>query len=51
MPTIGFAATMLPVGGLSAFVWGYLLATVLLHRATFAITSVPHVWGANRQAA
>ena len=30
-------------GGLTAFVWGYLLSTVLLSHATFAINSVAHI--------
>ena len=35
-----FGVLVFAVGGLSAFVWGYLLATVVLYHATFAINSV-----------
>ena len=33
------------LGGGPAFVWGFLLATVALYHATFAINSVAHIWG------
>jgi stearoyl-CoA desaturase (delta-9 desaturase) len=45
LPTVVFGAAIWVVGGFPAFVWGYLLATVLLYHATFAINSVAHVWG------
>lgn len=45
VPTAAFGAAVWLVGGVSAFVWGYLLATVALYHATFAINSVAHVWG------
>lgn len=45
VPTVVFAAGVWIGGGFSAFVWGYLLASVLLYHATFAINSVAHVWG------
>jgi stearoyl-CoA desaturase (Delta-9 desaturase) len=44
-PTIAFGALVWLVGGFSAFAWGYLLSTVLLYHATFAINSVAHIWG------
>jgi stearoyl-CoA desaturase (Delta-9 desaturase) len=48
VPTVAFGALVYRVGGLSAFVWGYLLSTVILYHATFAINSVAHVWGTRR---
>lgn len=45
LPTVGFGAAIWLAGGGPAFVWGYLLATVLLYHATFAINSLAHVWG------
>jgi stearoyl-CoA desaturase (Delta-9 desaturase) len=33
------------VDGWSGLVWGFLLSTVLLYHATFAVNSVCHVWG------
>jgi stearoyl-CoA desaturase (Delta-9 desaturase) len=40
-----FALFVWAVGGFPAFVWGYLLATVLLYHATFAINSAAHICG------
>ena len=34
-----------PSAASAAFVWGFLLATVALYHATFAINSVAHIWG------
>jgi stearoyl-CoA desaturase (delta-9 desaturase) len=48
MPTVAFAGLIYAAGGFSAFVWGYLLATVLLYHATFAINSIAHIWGTRR---
>ncbi len=45
VPTVAFGAAVWIAGGFGAFAWGYLLATVLLYHATFAINSVAHVWG------
>lgn len=45
VPSAAFGAAIWIVGGLDAFVWGYLLATVVLYHATFAINSVAHIWG------
>ena len=36
------------VGGWPAFVWGYLVATVLLYHGTFLINSLTHIWGTRR---
>jgi stearoyl-CoA desaturase (delta-9 desaturase) len=43
-----FAAGVLAVGGAGAFVWGYVIATVLLYHCTFAINSLAHLFGSRR---
>jgi stearoyl-CoA desaturase (delta-9 desaturase) len=48
VPTVLYAAGTWLLGGLTGFVWGYLVATVALYHATFAINSVAHVWGSRR---
>jgi len=45
LPTVAFGAGVWLAGGWPAFAWGYLLATVLLYHATFAVNSVAHIWG------
>jgi stearoyl-CoA desaturase (delta-9 desaturase) len=45
VPTVAYGALIALAGGLAAFAWAYLLSTVLLYHATFAINSVAHVWG------
>jgi stearoyl-CoA desaturase (delta-9 desaturase) len=45
VPSVAYGAAIWIAGGFGAFVWGYLLATVALYHATFAINSVAHVWG------
>ncbi len=41
-------ATAFLAGGLDLFVWGFVVPTVCLYHATFAINSVAHVWGTRR---
>jgi stearoyl-CoA desaturase (delta-9 desaturase) len=48
LPTVAFGALIWAAAGMAGFVWGYLLATVLLYHATFAINSVAHIWGTRR---
>lgn len=48
LPTVTFGAATWLVGGVSAFAWGYLVSTVVLYHATFAINSVAHIWGTRR---
>lgn len=48
VPAAGFGAAIWIAGGPAAFAWGFLLATVALYHATFAINSVAHVWGTRR---
>jgi len=45
VPTAALGAAIWAAGGFAAFAWGYLLATVCLYHATFAINSVAHIWG------
>jgi len=45
VPLLGFGALLWVVGGPAVFAWGFLLSTVVLYHATFAINSVAHIWG------
>ena len=45
VPGILLAASLLIFGGWPAFVWGFLVSTVLTWHATFAINSLTHVFG------
>jgi len=36
------------LGGMGAFVWGFVLSTVCLYHGTFTINSLAHVWGERR---
>jgi stearoyl-CoA desaturase (delta-9 desaturase) len=48
VPTILYAIAIYYVGGYSALVWGYLVATVVLYHGTFLINSLAHIWGTRR---
>lgn len=48
VPTVVFGATVAAIGGWTAFVWGYVVSTVVLYHGTFAINSLAHVWGTRR---
>jgi stearoyl-CoA desaturase (delta-9 desaturase) len=48
VPTVLFAAAVLAAGGPGAFVWGYVVSTVLLYHCTFAINSLAHLVGSRR---
>jgi stearoyl-CoA desaturase (Delta-9 desaturase) len=48
IPTVMFAAAVLGLGGVNAFLWGYVLSTVLLYHCTFSINSVAHLFGTRR---
>jgi len=39
---------LLLCGGWSAFVWGFVVSTVLLFHGTFTINSIAHIWGTRR---
>ena len=36
------------IGGWPAFLWGYVVSTVVLYHCTFAINSLAHLWGTRR---
>ena len=48
VPPVALAAMLLLSGGLGAFVWGFVVSTVLLFHGTFTINSVAHLWGSRR---
>ncbi len=48
IPTTVLGLAIFLVGGLPAFLWGYVLATVLLYHCTFSINSLAHIWGSRR---
>jgi stearoyl-CoA desaturase (Delta-9 desaturase) len=48
LPTIAYAVAIYWIGGFDAFVWGYLVATVVLFHGTFLINSLSHIWGSRR---
>ena len=48
LPLAALGLAIWLIGGAGAFVWGFVLSTVLLYHATFAINSVAHVWGTRR---
>jgi stearoyl-CoA desaturase (delta-9 desaturase) len=45
VPLVIYGASIWLIGGTAAFAWGFLLSTVALYHATFAINSVAHIWG------
>ena len=45
VPAILFGAAVYAVGGFPAFVWGFVVSTVVLWHGTFTINSLAHVWG------
>ncbi len=48
VPTVAYGAAIYVVGGFDAFMWGYVLSTVLVYHATFCVNSLAHVWGTRR---
>jgi stearoyl-CoA desaturase (delta-9 desaturase) len=50
LPTALLALAILLLGGVHAFVWGYLVSTVLLWHGSFAVNSFAHLWGTRRYA-
>jgi stearoyl-CoA desaturase (delta-9 desaturase) len=48
VPPAVFGAGVLMAGGWAAFLWGFVLSTVLLYHCTFAINSFAHVYGSRR---
>ena len=50
VPPISLAVALVLLGGWSAFVWGFVVSTVVLWHGTFVINSLAHVWGSRRYA-
>ena len=48
VPTTLLGSAFLALGGPGAFVWGYIVATVVLFHGTFSINSLAHIWGSRR---
>ena len=48
VPTAVFGAAVAVIGGWPAFVWGYVVSTVVLYHCTFAINSLAHLFGSRR---
>lgn len=48
VPALVFAALVLLIGGPAAFVWGFVVSTVLLYHCTFCINSLAHIFGTRR---
>jgi stearoyl-CoA desaturase (delta-9 desaturase) len=48
IPTTVFATIILALGGWPAFLWGYVVSTVLLYHCTFSINSLAHLFGTRR---
>jgi stearoyl-CoA desaturase (Delta-9 desaturase) len=48
LPTVLYGAAFWLVGGFGAFMWGFVISTVILYHATFAINSMAHLWGTRR---
>ncbi len=48
VPTVTFGAAVSLIGGWPAFLWGYVVSTVVLYHCTFAINSLAHLRGTRR---
>jgi stearoyl-CoA desaturase (Delta-9 desaturase) len=48
LPAVGLALAFFLIGGLHAFIWGFLVSTVLLWHGSFAVNSLAHVFGRQR---
>jgi stearoyl-CoA desaturase (delta-9 desaturase) len=48
LPPVIYGTAIWLVGGYDAFVWGFLVATVVLYHGTFLINSLAHIWGSRR---
>ena len=47
-PMIGLGAILLAFGGISCFLWGIFLRTVLVLHSTWLVNSATHTWGSRR---
>ncbi|HUF46382.1 MAG TPA: acyl-CoA desaturase [Vicinamibacterales bacterium] len=48
VPPVIYGVAIYLIGGWPAFVWGFLVATVVLYHGTFLINSLAHIWGTRR---
>jgi stearoyl-CoA desaturase (delta-9 desaturase) len=48
LPAVALALAFFWIGGLHAFIWGFLVSTVLLWHGSFAVNSLAHVFGRQR---
>ena len=48
VPPLSLAVALLLIGGWPAFVWGFIVSTVILWHGTFTINSITHYWGRRR---
>ena len=48
VPPVLLGIVIFLLGGPGAFVWGFLVSTVLLFHGTFTINSLAHLWGSRR---
>jgi stearoyl-CoA desaturase (delta-9 desaturase) len=48
VPVAVYGLALFLFGGMSAFVWGFIVSTVVLWHGTFTINSLSHVWGKQR---
>lgn len=48
VPAVAYAVAIFLIGGWDAFIWGFVLGTVVLYHGTFFINSLSHVWGSRR---
>jgi stearoyl-CoA desaturase (Delta-9 desaturase) len=48
VPSLLLGTTLYAAFGFNAFVWGFVLSTVLLFHSTFSINSLAHIWGHRR---
>ncbi len=48
LPPAVYGAAIYFIGGWPAFIYGFLVATVVLYHGTFLINSLAHIWGSRR---
>jgi stearoyl-CoA desaturase (delta-9 desaturase) len=48
LPAVGLALAFFWIGGVRAFIWGFLVSTVLLWHGSFSVNSLAHVFGRQR---
>jgi stearoyl-CoA desaturase (delta-9 desaturase) len=48
LPPVIYGVAIYLLGGWPAFVWGFVVSTVLLYHGTFLINSLSHIWGSRR---